>query len=153
MALYPKCTMPCRDVRQLTPLVQRKVKELEKAWIDAGLLHMGISNTYRSGSYQHTQYLKGRKTPGPIVTNCDKGQSMHEYRVAIDMFNNVKGHEYDPEILTKAGRIAQKLGWTWGKDWDGDGDFKDEKFSDSPHLEYLGGLTHAQIRAGKLPQK
>ena len=152
MAHYPKCTMPCRDVKQLAPAVQREFKKLQAAWIKAGLLHMAPCQTFRSGSYQHEQYLKGRKTPGPIVTNCDKGQSMHEYRVAIDYFNNVAGHEWDTDILRKAGKIAQDLGWIWGGDWDHDHKETDESFIDRPHIEWLGGLTHAQIRAGKLPK-
>lgn len=31
---------------------------------------------------------------------------------------------------------AKKLGFTWGGDWDNDGNWRDEKFLDAPHLQY-----------------
>ena len=34
------------------------------------------------------------------------------------------------------GRMVHAL--RWGGDWDGDGDWKDEKFSDMPHFELIG---------------
>lgn len=38
--------------------------------------------------------------------------------------------------LRSAGRMT--YGVRWGGDWDGDGDWKDEKFSDMPHFELIG---------------
>ena len=31
---------------------------------------------------------------------------------------------------------AKSLGFTWGGDWDNDGDWRDETFLDSPHIQY-----------------
>jgi len=144
---YPKTSMPCRAENQLRKDVYNELQKLKKAWIDAGLLHIALCQTYRSGAYQHQLFMQR-----PRVTKCDSGTSMHEFRCAVDFFNNVAGHEWDSAILNKAGKIAQKLGWVWGGDWDGDGRSSDETFLDRPHLEWLGGLTHAQIRAGKVPK-
>lgn len=45
---------------------------------------------------------------------------------------------------------AKKLGFTWGGDWDNDGDWRDEKFLDSPHLQLnykgYGTDTYGKIK-------
>lgn len=38
--------------------------------------------------------------------------------------------------LKAAGRTRHAV--RWGGDWDGDGDWRDEKFSDMPHFELIG---------------
>lgn len=43
---------------------------------------------------------------------------------------------YNASNIQKAVKEAQRLGFTWGGDWDSDGSQRDETFIDSPHLQY-----------------
>lgn len=81
------------------------------------------------------------------VTNARPGTSFHNYGLALDFvltdadakqifWNRDKKWE-------RAAAIAKELGFTWGGDWKG--------FVDNPHIQYDGGLTLAQIKAGKSP--
>lgn len=134
----------CRDVNELHP----KVKELAIKFLaecKTQGLNVGISETYRTVERQDYLYAQGRTRSGGIVTNS-KGSSMqsyHQWRLAFDMFNNVKGQEYNEAILAKAGAIGQKLGLEWGGSWRG--------FSDSPHLQYTFGLSINDLKSGKKP--
>jgi peptidoglycan L-alanyl-D-glutamate endopeptidase CwlK len=49
-------------------------------------LDVQISCGYRSALEQKDLYAKGRTTKGPIVTNAAPGQSLHQYRIAVDLF-------------------------------------------------------------------
>ncbi len=43
---------------------------------------------------------------------------------------------YNASNIQKTIKEAQRLGFTWGGDWDSDGNQRDETFIDSPHLQY-----------------
>ncbi len=137
-------TMPSRDLNQLHPAVKKKCEEWLSACKEAGI-PVVVTQTYRTKEYQHKLFLKR-----PKVTNCDSGTSPHEFRVAWDFCINIKGKAWDVGLITKAGKIAQKLGCVWGGDFNGNGK-SDESFIDRPHIEYNGKYTARQIRAGKIP--
>ena len=71
-------------------------------------------------------------------------QTMRSYHLvgqALDfVFVDQKGqtlwsiNEYTKRI--KVINKAKELGFTWGGDWDNDGNWRDESFLDSPHLQY-----------------
>lgn len=134
----------CRDLNELHP----KVKELALKFLEECKkqgLNIGISETYRSVERQDYLYAQGRTRSGNIVTQS-KGSSMqsyHQWRLAFDMFNNVRGQEYNEAVLAKAGAIGQKLGLEWGGSWRG--------FSDSPHFQYTFGLSINDLKGGKKP--
>lgn len=104
----------------------------------------GISG-FRSFEEQQKLYNQGRTTKGPIVTYVKT--SMHNMGLALDMGIFISGKYMDAvdskfvykiykSIATEA--EVQDLPIKWG------GNFKG--FCDSPHFEYVTGLTMAQMK-------
>ncbi len=133
-----------RDLNALHPKVKElAVKLLEEA--ERQGLKIGISETYRSPERQDYLYAQGRTRPGRIVTYV-KGSSMssyHQWRLAFDVYHNVRGDEYNHTVLDKVGRIGESIGLEWGGGWSG--------FKDSPHFQYTFGLSIADLKNGKRP--
>jgi len=134
-----------RDIAELHPTLQRGARELISRMSALGF-PVGISSTYRSIDFQNHLFEQGRSRPGQIVTNARGGQSMHNYRLAFDVFKNIRGQEFsDARFFDTAGRIWREMGGTWGGSW--------TSFPDRPHMEYTGGLTIADMQRGsRLPQ-
>lgn len=73
------------------------------------------------------------------------GQSPHNYlpSFAVDAapypidWNNTKRFYDFAKIVLETAK-EQGITIRWGGDWDGDGDFKDQKFNDLVHFEILG---------------
>ncbi|WP_051590444.1 peptidoglycan-binding protein [Exiguobacterium antarcticum] len=86
-----------------------------------------------------------RRTVAEQKANVASGasQTMYSYHIvgqALD-FVPVKDGKvlwggYNAANIQKAIKEAQRLGFTWGGDWDSDGNQRDETFIDSPHLQY-----------------
>jgi peptidoglycan L-alanyl-D-glutamate endopeptidase CwlK len=149
-----------RKVEDLIPLVGHKAMLHIHACKQAGI-DLLITCTYRSPADQDALYAQGRTTPGRIVTNAKAGSSTHQYRIAYDCvpLRNGKpvwgtsgdGIDNDPtdddkddlELWQRVGQIGKSLGLEWAGDW--------KKFKEFPHFQYTGGLTLAELRAGKLP--
>lgn len=113
-----------RDISELIPTAQIACNMFMKKCSDAGL-NVLITETYRSQERQNYLYEQGRTRSGNIVTWTKN--SRHTSRRAWDICKNVKGHEYDdPEFFVSCGKIAGKLGITWGGNW---------KTPDTPHFE------------------
>ena len=89
---------------------------------------------------------RAARRPGKRVTNAKGGQSMHNHRVAFDFVPIVNGKAMwdDARAFRRCGIIAQSLGLEWGGSW--------TSFPDLPHCQYTGGLTLAQLQAGKVPK-
>ncbi len=90
-----------------------------------------------------------RRTEAEQRANVNSGasQTMRSYHLvgqAIDFVPADKkgkvywsgANAYGRADIKKAIKEAQRLGFTWGGDWDSDGDQRDETFIDSPHLQY-----------------
>ncbi|WP_214855752.1 peptidoglycan-binding protein [Exiguobacterium sp. s130] len=90
-----------------------------------------------------------RRTEAEQRANVNSGasQTMYSYHLvgqALDFvpadkkgkvyWNGSNG--YGRADIKKAIKEAQRLGFTWGGDWDSDGNQRDETFIDSPHLQY-----------------
>ena len=135
-----------RDINELHPAVARGARELIARMNAAGFSAVGISSTYRSVERQNELFAQGRTAPGAIVTNARGGQSMHNFRLAFDIFQNIRGQEWNnPQFFATGGRIWQEMGGEWGGSW--------AVLVDRPHMEYTGGLTLAQLQRGiVLPQ-
>lgn len=134
----------CRDLKELHPVVKVLAEKLIAECEKQGL-KIGISETYRSIERQDYLYSQGRTRPGNVVTNA-KGSSMssyHQWRLAFDFFQNIKGKEYDPAFMQKVGKIGQSLGLEWGGSWTG--------FKDTPHFQYTFGLSITDLKSGKKP--
>lgn len=129
-----------RDLKDLHPCLQRGAVELTKRLKDAGY-PMGISSTYRDNEMQQSLYNRHDGT-----TQAPGGTSWHNYRLAFDIFKNIKGHGFDDiTFFNKAGKIWIEMGGEWGQIVN----FK----GDNPHMQFTNGLTIKQLKAGqKLPQ-
>tara|TARA_Y100000592_G_C5480189_1_gene324909 strand:+ start:2510 stop:3070 length:561 start_codon:yes stop_codon:yes gene_type:complete len=107
---------------------------------------------HRSYSKQAELYAKGRTKPGSIVTHAKPGYSKHNFGTALDFgcFDKKTG-EYldakDGKLVAKIYRAIyneaerQDLRITWGGLW--------RSFKDTPHFEYITGLTMAEMRQRK----
>lgn len=135
----------CRDLKELHPKVEEMANELVKRCITKGLI-LGIGETYRSIERQDYLYEQGRSRPGQIVTYA-KGNtksSYHQWRLAVDFFQNIKGKEYEPKFLEAIGEIAEEIGFEWGGRW---------LMGDSCHLQVTFGLSIEELRSGaKIPE-
>lgn len=132
----------CRDINKLNPYVKAKVIELQEICKSKNI-KLGISETIRTDERQDYLYAQGRTRPGTIVTNAkgaDK-QSYHQWGLALDIFQNLKGSEYERSFLNTVGEIAESIGFEWGGRWLG--------FQDAPHLQMTFGLTIQDLKEGK----
>lgn len=102
---------------------------------------------FRSFAQQQKIYNQGRTTKGSIVSYAKPGTSLHNFALALDMGIFIDRKYMDAvdskfvykvykSIATEAD--VQGLPIMWG------GNFK--SFCDSPHFEYMSGLTMAQLR-------
>lgn len=105
-----------------------------------------IIKGHRTVAEQQAEYAKGRTKPGKIVTHIDgvKSKGMHNYVPAlavdavpypIDWNNTLRFYEFGGFVLGIAATLGIRV--RWGGDWDGDGDFKDQKLIDLPHYELV----------------
>ena len=116
-----------RDRMLLHPEVQAALLKLEAACAALGL-RLLITDCVRTEEEQEALYAKGRTAPGSIVTNVRYPGSAHNWGVAADFCENVRGKEYDdPDFFRQVGELAKEFGFTWGGDW---------RRPDRPHLEY-----------------
>lgn len=124
-----------KRVEELQPWMQYAYKQLvikcKKAGFDILLIE-----TKRSQERQDDIYKDGT---GP------KELGPHGFGCAFDTapLTNSKLDWANIALFKKMGEIGKRLGLAWGGDW--------KKF-DCPHFEYRGGLTDAELRAGKLPK-
>ena len=130
-----------RDINELHPCLARGARELIRR-MEAHGYPVGISSTYRDNEAQDALYEQGRTKPGNIVTNARGGQSLHNYRLAFDVFLNIKGQEFSNNaFFNLAGKIWIEMGGQWGGSWVG--------FVDKPHMEFTGGLSLSDLQRGK----
>jgi len=103
-----------------------------------------VTSTYRDNESQDALYAQGRTAPGNIVTNAKGGQSYHNFRCAIDVVPLVNGKPVwdgkDP-IWVKVGSLGKQAGLEWAGEW--------KSFKELAHFQYTGGLTLADLNAGK----
>ena len=141
MTYHDNPAMPCSDINELLPTVQRAAGEFLKRAAAAGL-KVRITETFRSWAYQDKLYAQGRTTSGSIVTNAKGGQSNHNLRIAFDICQNISGKAYDEsKVFTLNGKqvdfflycasIWKEMGGEWGGDWTG-------SLVDRCHFEYTG---------------
>lgn len=131
-----------RKIEDLLPVMQRACREFIRRMNDAGFLHVGISSTLRDKTYQDHLFAQGRTRPGNIVTNARGGQSVHNYGLAFDFFQNIRGREWnDNNFWQIGGRIWVEMGGVWGGNW--------PNFVDRPHCEFTSGLTVRDLQNGK----
>ena len=131
-----------RDLKDLLPIVASKAEAFVAACRAAGI-DVLITSTHRDHESQNALYAQGRTTPGRRVTNAKGGQSMHNHRCAFDFVPIVNGKAMwnDARAFKRCGAIAESLGLEWGGRW--------KSMPDMPHCQYTGGLTLADLQAGR----
>ncbi len=134
-----------RDIKDLDPAARERAQVWLKA-VKAEGIDVLITCTYRDAETQNRLYAQGRSKPGKIVTNAKGGQSFHNYAVAWDfvVMSNGKPMWNDLKSFRRAGEIAEKLGIEWAGRW--------KTFKELAHLQFAGGLSLKQLRAGKRPE-
>jgi peptidoglycan L-alanyl-D-glutamate endopeptidase CwlK len=130
-----------RNIDDLHPAVARGCRELIRRMGLAGFTAVGVSSTFRDHARQNALFEQGRTSPGNIVTNARGGQSWHNWRLAFDIFQNIRRQEWNnPQFFATAGEIWEEMGGEWGGRW--------TRFPDRPHMQMLFGATLAQMQAG-----
>ncbi|WP_051667416.1 LysM peptidoglycan-binding domain-containing protein [Exiguobacterium oxidotolerans] len=102
-----------------------------------------------------------RRTEAEQRANVNSGasQTMYSYHLvgqALDFVPIKDGKAlwggYNASNIQKAIKEAQRIGFTWGGDWDSDGNQRDETFIDSPHLQYnYKGYGSDKVLASSTP--
>lgn len=129
-----------RKIEDLHPYVAALCKKFVAACKKEGI-DVLITSTYRDNESQNAIYAQGRTKPGRIVTNAKAGQSWHNYRLAFDFVPIVNGKAMwnDARSFKRCRQIGEALGL--------------EGLSfENAHLQWTGGLSLAQLRAGKQPK-
>jgi len=129
-----------RKIEDLNPYVAGLCRKFIAACKKAGI-DVLITSTYRDGESQNWLYAQGRTRPGRVVTNAKAGQSWHNYRLAFDFVPIVNGKAMwnDARSFKKCRQIGESLG------------LQGLSF-EMAHLQWTGGLSLAQLRAGKTPK-
>jgi peptidoglycan L-alanyl-D-glutamate endopeptidase CwlK len=133
-----------RKIDDLLPVVATKARALIAAAKREGI-ELLVTSTYRDAECQDALYAQGRTKPGRRVTNARGGQSWHQYRVAFDVVPLVAGKAIwdDRRIWTRISELGESVGLEWAGRW--------KSFPESPHFQFTGGLTMAQLKQAKQP--
>lgn len=131
-----------RDLKDLQPVVADKCSAFISGCKSLGI-DVIITATLRDIESQNELYAQGRTKPGKIVTNAKGGDSFHNYACAFDFVPIVNGKAMwnDLELFKKCGEIAESTGLEWAGRW--------KSFKEMAHCQYTGGLTLADLKAGK----
>ena len=113
------------DMNAIHPRLASALQKLQSQCAAKGLA-LGFSTGYRSKAEQDALYAQGRSTAGSIVTNARGGYSQHNWGIAADFFQNIKGREWEASFFNTVGPMAEVLGLGWGGRW--------TDFVDRPHL-------------------
>jgi len=133
-----------KNIDTLHPLIkQNAINFINDAEKQGYLLR--VTDGYRSIEEQNKKYAQGRTEgiKGHIITKAVGGNSLHNYRLAIDIIEikNKKALWVNPN-WDKIGAIGKKYGFVWGGDWT----MEKEGIVDKPHFENRFGKTLAQIK-------
>lgn len=145
--------MDSRSLADLNPHVRKMAERLLDDAASAGIL-LTVTFTMRTTATQAALYAQGRTGPGPVVTNARPGHSFHNFGLALDVvptellalprWGDTPAHQARTDALwNQVGTIGKAIGFRWG------GDFISMR--DRPHFEWSGGLTLADLRAGRRP--
>lgn len=133
-----------RDLKDLHPHVRDLAEQFIAKCREQGIKVI-ITSTYRDMESQAALYAQGRTAPGKIVTNAKAGQSFHNYRLAFDFCPVIDGKAVwnDTALFTRCGEIAESVGLEWAGRW--------KSFKELAHCQATGGLSLADLQAGKTP--
>ena len=132
-----------KDISLLHPKVQ-EMTGLFLSRCKAKGYNVIITSTYRNEKEQTDLYNQGRTTPGNVVTNARFGDSLHNYKVALDFAPVVNGviPWNNKSLFMRIGEIGESCGFEWGGRW--------TSFLDLPHLQYTAGYTLDDFKSNKV---
>lgn len=140
-----------RELDDLHPEVFFRAKAFLEAARSAGI-DLLVTSTFRSADLQDKLFAQGRTAPGNIVTQKRGGESFHNWRCALDVVPMKRGKVQwgsrspaEKALWEQIGTIGESCGLAWSGRWKG-------KFRELAHFQYTGGLTLAELQAGKIPQ-
>jgi peptidoglycan L-alanyl-D-glutamate endopeptidase CwlK len=136
-----------RSLDDLHPIVramcEQHLLECQQRGID-----ILVTSTLRDHEAQEKLYQQGRYgNPGLIVTNARGGDSWHNWGMAYDVVPLRHGKPVwgttgqDLKLWTEVGILGKLCGLEWAGDW--------VRFREYPHFQYTGGLTLADMKAGR----
>ena len=129
-----------RDIIDLRPDVSANVRIFIDLMKEKGF-PVGISSTYRNDEQQAWLYAQGRTRPGQIVTGS-RVTTFHGARLAFDMYQNIKGKEWNDAAFWKAGdEILAQMGFS-------------RLSNEKCHAQWSDGgkFSGTQVRSGILPR-
>ena len=131
-----------RNLNDLLPVVKAKAEAFIAACAKEGI-DVLVTSTFRDYESQNALYAQGRTKPGKIVTNAKGGESWHNHRCALDFapIKNGKIDWNDTKTFVRCGQIAEQCGLEWAGRW--------KTFRELAHVQYTGGLSLADLKAGK----
>jgi peptidoglycan L-alanyl-D-glutamate endopeptidase CwlK len=135
-----------RSIDDLHPAVKRRARLFLDA-CKANGIDVLVTSTYRDAESQQALYDQGRIKPGRKVTNAKPGQSWHNWRCAFDVVPIRNGKPVwgtagdDAALWQRIGKIGKQCGLEWAGDW--------VRFKEFPHFQFTGGLSLADLQAGK----
>lgn len=141
-----------RSLRDLAPVVRARAYAFLEAcakdeFLAAKAITVIVTSTYRDAEAQDMLYAQGRTTPGATVTDAKAGQSLHNWRCALDVAPLRAGKPVwgtrgdDGAIWHRIGVVGESCGLEWAGRWTRRREF--------PHFQYTGGKTLAQLQAGE----
>ncbi len=137
-----------RDPEALIPPARSRYYAFKEGCQAQGLDFITTS-TFRDNESQNALYAQGRTAPGKIITNAKAGESFHNYRCAFDIVPLRNGKPVwgttgeDLVLWKKIAAVAKAHGLEWAAEW--------KTFKEFCHFQYTGGLTLADLKAGKIP--
>ena len=135
-----------RDLADLLPVVRAKAEAFLAAASAAGI-DLIVTCTYRPPEEQAALYAQGRTQPGAIVTNARAGESLHNYRVALDVVPLRGGKPVwgtagaDGALWRKVGALGEAAGLEWSGRWAG-------KLRETAHFQFTGGKKLQYFKDG-----
>lgn len=143
-------------VRDLAVLAPKFRAALERVLADLRGLGMDplVIETLRTHDRQRFLYGFGRDYDdgrGTVTYSADADETWHGFGLAADVISQADRWNAPLAFWEALGRSADRHGLLWGADWDGDGDWRDERFTDFPHLQWGPPMRRSPSpRAGRL---
>ncbi len=157
--------MSSRKLTDLVPAVHRRANDMLLRCERDGITLI-VTCTYRSPVEQSVLYVQGRWTldavnvarskiklppitqkDNRIVTNAQSGESMHQYRIAVDVVPTESGRPIwaaTHPVWREVGKHGKAAGLEWAGEW--------KRFREFPHFQFTGGLTLEQLKRGAIPE-
>jgi len=141
MTKFGTVPVEVRAMRDLAVLAPKFRAALERVLATVrGLGHNPVVvETLRTSKRQRYIYGFGRSYDdgrGIVTHSADYDETWHGYGLAADVVCGDAFWAAGDEFWSALGRACAREGLRWGGDWNGDGDSRDERFLDRPHIQW-----------------